>query len=308
MILRKFDYFEFAGEPNEWSLNGLVLDNINLVVGKNATGKSNTLAKIGWLGDMIAGKQHELLESGNYDVEFFDGSDIYRYKLDISEHTVRHEELTLNGSIFLKLGRLVRWAESLRIHIFNLRQEHDMVEFYINGFHEFEQNFKDRIIGFMGEIGYELQDIGISEANSTIYVEEKNVKSKILLNQMSQGMYRALSLIIQITYNTFKKSQTTILIDDIGEGLDFDRSASLIKLISTIADDGMCQLIMSTNDHHVMNNVPLKYWQIIQRDGGLCTVHNYHNKKEAFDKFQYTGLNNFDFLASDFINSEDAAG
>jgi len=61
---------------------------------------------------------------------------------------------------------------------------------------------------------------------------------------------------------------------------------------------------MSTNDRFVMNNVPLEYWQVIQRKGGECRIYNYQNSKDIFDEFTYTGLNNFDFLATDFINSE----
>jgi AAA15 family ATPase/GTPase len=122
---------------------------------------------------------------------------------------------------------------------------------------------------------------------------------------MSQGLFRALSLILQITYNTLKKISTTILIDDIGEGLDFDRSSRLIKLLIEIAEkNDNIQFIMSTNDRYVMNNVPLEYWQLIQRKGGECRVFNYQNSKEKFDEFKYTGLNNFDFLATDYINSE----
>jgi hypothetical protein len=71
-----------------------------------------------------------------------------------------------------------------------------------------------------------------------------------------------------------------------------------------MAETNDIQLIMSTNDRFVMNNVPLKYWQVIQRNGGECTVFNKRNSKEKFDDFEYTGLNNFDFLATDFINSE----
>jgi ABC-type Mn2+/Zn2+ transport system ATPase subunit len=122
---------------------------------------------------------------------------------------------------------------------------------------------------------------------------------------MSQGMFRALSLIIQITFNTLKKLSTTILIDDIGEGLDFERSAKLINLLVELAEkNDNIQLIMSTNDRYVMNNVPFKYWQLIDRKGCVCKVYNYRNSQEIFDEFKYTGLNNFDFLATDFIHSE----
>lgn len=133
---------------------------------------------------------------------------------------------------------------------------------------------------------------------------KKNINTDIYQHNMSQGMFRALSLIIQITYNTLKKLSTTILIDDIGEGLDFERSSKIITLLVDLAEkDNNIQLIMSTNDRFVMNNVQLEYWQIIQRDGGQCKVSNCHNAKDKFDEFQYTGLNNFDFLATDFINS-----
>jgi hypothetical protein len=57
-------------------------------------------------------------------------------------------------------------------------------------------------------------------------------------------------------------------------------------------------------DRFVMNNVPLEYWQVIQRNNGECRVFNYKNSREKFDEFKYMGLNNFDFLATDYINSE----
>jgi ABC-type cobalamin/Fe3+-siderophores transport system ATPase subunit len=121
---------------------------------------------------------------------------------------------------------------------------------------------------------------------------------------MSQGMFRALSIIIHLTYHVLMKTPVTILIDDIGEGLDFDRSIRLIGLLIEVAEKSNIQLIMSTNDRYVMNKVPFKYWQLIQRTGGECRIFNYQNSKEIFDEFEYTGLNNFDFLATDFINSE----
>ena len=376
MILRKFDYFEFADEPNAWSLEGMILENINLIVGKNATGKTNTLNKIAWLGNMLAGMQPQLLNSGNYNVEFSDDNETYKYRLNISLQKVQFEELIINNKSKFKrekdgkgkiysdkldmdldfqlsqnqlvvtskrdaiqhpfLEELAKWAEGQRMYAFSKlgqdvifiandmsninvdpRDTNSVIGLYVKGEREFVQDFKKRIIDSMNEIGYELVDVGTTSnlgslsplplmmgTNLTLYVREKDSKAAILQYQMSQGMFRALSLIIQITYNTLKNLPTTILIDDIGEGLDFARSTSVIQLISRVADEGKCQLIMSTNDRFVMNNVPLKYWQIIQRNGGQCKISNYHNKKEEFDKFKYTGLNNFDFLATDFINSE----
>jgi hypothetical protein len=53
-----------------------------------------------------------------------------------------------------------------------------------------------------------------------------------------------------------------------------------------------------------MNKVPLEYWQLIQRNGGVCTVRNIKNSKADFDEYQYTGLSNFDILTTDFFNRE----
>jgi len=379
MILKKFNYSEFTDKPNAWSLDGFDLGNINLFVGKNATGKTNTLMRIYRLGDMFVGRQPQLFDSGNYDVKFTHNSDVYQYKLNLSSYEVEYEELILNdvsqfarkkdgtGQILAKqfpkermnfqlspkqlvvtskrdalqhpfLVELVKWAEGQRLYAFGSnmgkdtfcfandivninvdpRDMNSVVGLYIKGEREFHQTFPKRIIDSMKSIGYELTTIGVSSAPNilllvphvgntnglALYVCEKNSNATIFQPSMSQGMFRALSLIIQITFNTLKRLPTTIMIDDIGEGLDFERSTKLINLLIELAEkDNNIQLIMSTNDRFVMNNVPLKYWQIIQRDGGQCKVFNYNNSKDKFDEFQYTGLNNFDFLATDFINS-----
>jgi ABC-type lipoprotein export system ATPase subunit len=49
---------------------------------------------------------------------------------------------------------------------------------------------------------------------------------------------------------------TCVLIDDIGEGLDYERSSNLIKLLLKKMKKESIQLIMSTNDRFVMNNIP----------------------------------------------------
>jgi hypothetical protein len=167
----------------------------------------------------------------------------------------------------------------------------------------------------MSKIGYDLTDIDtqrrlylsttVRSEDYTLMVTENDRNTFVVQQDMSQGMFRALSIIIHLTYHVLMKTPITILIDDIGEGLDFDRSSKLIQLLIEIAEENdFIQLIMSTNDRYVMNNVPLEYWQIIQRNGGECKIYNYKNSKEIFDEFEYTGLNNFDFLATDFINSK----
>jgi hypothetical protein len=89
------------------------------------------------------------------------------------------------------------------------------------------------------------------------------------------------------------------------EGLDFARSDALIKTIISKAEKTQMQLLMASNDRFVMNGVPLKYWTVLDREGSIVHVYNESNSREVFESFKFTGLNNFDFLATDFIHSQE---
>jgi AAA15 family ATPase/GTPase len=211
----------------------------------------------------------------------------------------------------------INTAQTLSPQTINPKNTEIPVALFALGCEKFQGEFRERIISSMQEIGFNISDISIapyrySRLNSPegiplllLHVMERGIEAPISQKELSQGMFRSLSLIIQLTFNVLGKTASTILIDDIGEGLDFDRSSRLIKLlIETVEKNDNIQLIMSTNDRFVMNAVPLEYWQVIQRKGGECQVFNYKNSKEKFDEFEYMGLNNFDFLATDYLNSE----
>lgn len=131
-------------------------------------------------------------------------------------------------------------------------------------------------------------------------VQEKDLDAITDQREMSQGMFRALSLIIQLNYSLLTKKPNCILIDDIGEGLDYERSKKLIDLIINKAENTNTQVIMSTNDRFVMNKIPLQYWSVIKRLKNKAIFYNYKNSKHIFDDFAFTGLNNFEFFATDF--------
>ena len=122
---------------------------------------------------------------------------------------------------------------------------------------------------------------------------------------MSQGMFRVLSLIIQLNYSKMAQRSTTVVIDDVGEGLDFERSCALINLLMAKYSGSNIQLIMATNDRFVMNQVPLETWSVLQCSGRHCRVFNHANSSHAFEEFKFTGLNNFDFFATDFIHESE---
>ena len=171
----------------------------------------------------------------------------------------------------------------------------------------------------MKEIGYNLSDIGtkipsaIERDFSTyntldgdglpefIYVKEEDLNFVTEQSDISQGMFRALSLLIQINYSLLASKPSCIVIDDIGEGLDYQRSSSIIKILIDKAQTGLIQLIMTTNDEFIMNGVPIEYWSLIERTPGSAKLHNIYNSRDKIEEFKFIGLNNFDLFTSEFL-------
>ena len=56
-----------------------------------------------------------------------------------------------------------------------------------------------------------------------------------------------------------RHQHSAIALDDIGEGLDFDRASRLVALLIQKAKRFNFQLIMTTNDSFIMNGVPIEY-------------------------------------------------
>jgi hypothetical protein len=173
--------------------------------------------------------------------------------------------------------------------------------------------FRKLVLRDMAEIGYDLVDFGImrfSEPYSqsdqdryAVYTTENGLEKQVTQRDMSQGMYRAFSVISQLNYYILRGNKGFVIIDDIGEGLDFSRAKQLVQLLIEKAKDAGIQLIMSTNDSFIMNAVDIENWAVIVREGNKISLFNYENSKEIFEEFKFTGLNNFDFYASDFFKS-----
>jgi energy-coupling factor transporter ATP-binding protein EcfA2 len=367
--LQKIKYSEWEGTPQEWTLDELSLAESNLVVGKNATGKSRTLNVISGLAKLLIGIEPIRL-SGNYDVEFIWDDKIIEYKLQYQKQEVITEVFLLDGVLKLdrsfggqgkiwaeqikdyiqfqtptsELAALARqdniqhkfleplysWGSSLRHYYFgtslgkNLlgekkgRQDVNdrdpnvlIVSLYRQAENEFGNRFKKIVIKDMDRIGYSLSNLGTKPPISLIlfpnqgtvvglYAQEKSLSGITDQVSMSQGMFRALSLLIQINYSQMAHKSTCILVDDIGEGLDFERSCQLIDILREKAKASNTQLILSTNDQFIMNQVPLEEWIILDRQGGKVINLNYRNSKALFDKFDRMGLNNFDLFSSEY--------
>jgi len=382
MILKSIKYSQFDNTPQEWKLERFTLGNINLIVGKNSTGKTKALNIIKNLAYMLSGDRKLTYVEGDYSVSLTKGKKKINYILEYHNNKIVKEKLVIDnvtklsraakgeGKIYYEklqkdvafqtpqnelacisrmdkiqhpfLVDLYNWGNSLRHYYFgsdlgqnsmllmtkggidditqepNPRDPNNVVTFFKKGLKKAGTEFLQSIFEDMKTVGFHIKDIdtavpknikwqpglpgltGIAGEPYSLTVRENDLKCITEQRQMSQGMFRCLSLIIQIEYSLLIGKPSCILIDDIGEGLDFERSSALIKLLTNKAEDTFIQLIMATNDRFVMNAMPLKYWSVIQRIGNISRIYNYRNSRELFNRFELTGLNNFDFFSSQY--------
>lgn len=190
---------------------------------------------------------------------------------------------------------------------FDLRNSRKVAGIFKQGVDLFDGDYKRLIIDDLAKVGYSIEDIQLEILRYTdvpvygLSVKEQGLLATTDQSEMSQGMFRALSLLIQINYALYSGKSSCIMIDDIGEGLDYRRSTELIHILVDKARQSEVQLLMTTNDRFVMNNVPLEYWQVIMRDKGEVYFYNTNNSPEQFAQFDFYGLNNFEFFASNLF-------
>lgn len=376
-MLKQLEYDEFLGNPKQWTLAGLTLGQVNLLVGQNATGKTRCLNILHNLAIQLSGKAKNPLRDCRFRIQLEEEDTSITYVLRYVDGSIAEEMFCrgeetllqrgedgkgkmhfqkLNQPVEIELPRgdlaasrrdsiqhpflepLHKWADNLRHYLFGSTMGKDhiaivvpdsrarsdaadvnrVIGFYRRACKEFPDTFKHTVMEEMQRVGYAISDIGTKAPSdiefsppppgepTILYVHERDLETKTEQFSMSAGMFRALSIIIHINYTLRLENPSCILIDDIGEGLDFGRSKELITLLIEKVQATDAQLIMSSNDRFVMNAVPLQYWSVLSRQGGDVTVRNWDNSRKLFEDFQLTGLNNFDFLASGFADRETA--
>ena len=337
MRLSSLKYVEFPGEDAEWSLDGLILSQVNLLVGKNATGKTRTLNVINSLSQLLAGERHDISNS-SYEASFEDDSVEWSYSLEFDKFAVTREILLRNDEDVLHRGQggtgsilaedidkkpkirfrypgnnlavvakrdevqhpflqpILDWAASIRYFSFgggmnptalafavkgvsiavDERATGQLVPIFNKGLKEFKEEYVRGIISDMKPLGYDLSEIESRRPQNVaikgvlpgevigLSVKERGLRGWTDQPSISAGMFSALSLLAQANYYALAKRGGCILVDDIGENLDFERSCAIIDLLRKKAYDSSFQLIMSTNNRFVMNRVPLEEWCLLQ--------------------------------------------
>lgn len=183
-----------------------------------------------------------------------------------------------------------------------------VVEQYNKGYGQLGDDFDKAILADLARIGYECTSIHAVHAEDVpfiggrlpvmLQVQESELQTPTKQFHMSTGMFRALAIIIHVNYAVMSNLDATILLDDIGEGLDFERSSNLINLLIEKCKDSSVQVVMTSNDRFVMNEVSLEYWHILHRRGHTIDILDRVNSKEQFENFKYLGMSNFDFFSS----------
>lgn len=102
MPLKSISYVEFGDLPNKWQLAPTEFGPINLIVGRNATGKSRVLQVITNFCKVIAGVNQRPFVSVAYDAQIELVEGLYRYQVECKDFKVVSEHLELNGVSLLE--------------------------------------------------------------------------------------------------------------------------------------------------------------------------------------------------------------
>ncbi|WKZ34904.1 MAG: AAA family ATPase [Anaerolineales bacterium] len=385
MRLEKIEYSQFDGQPKEWKVDECSFGLTNLIIGKNATGKTRLLNIIRGLASNIAEGGKLRFGEGNYRAEFSIAGKSYVYFLKYHQRVVESEKLIIDKELYLTrdakgegklkaekvgddidfkidsdqiavatkrdsiqhsyLDDLHTWAKSVARYDFggglgkdqillrlggearsdndiriDIRKTDQVVRIFIQALEELKDSFSQSILEDMKYLGYEIEAVGVDALEGIsidsplpisvsappigLYLKESDLPIATGQHEMSDGMFSALSVLAQVSYALATNQVTCLLVDDIGQGLDYERSSALVKRVVDKAERASTQLIMTTNDRFIMNAIPLEKWIVLVRTGGLVQNLNYRNSKELFDEFDDTGLNNFDFFSSGYYRKK----
>ena len=347
MILSSFKYKEKGWELTELS----PLQSVNLLVARNATGKTRTIRALQNVTSFMQMKEvfmgtrtfETTLKFEN--VRNLDGKMDYSFR--INNGVVEKEELFVNGKMLIKRTKATAKYENQKINppseklVVQIRRDKelypeiellmlwaegvisvscsDINPFTILSIGKFinPYNFSElvdalspdemkKVLATAKELGYSIASIKTIEATKDVrlvQLKERSISNEMVDMQLSSGMLRTLYLLCFVSVIKHNKKLSMLLIDDMGEGLDYRRSIDLGKVIFEDCQQSGLQLVVSSNDAFLMDVVDISNWQILRRKGNKVSSINQAMNPDMFRKFRMTGLSNFDLFSSDFIES-----
>lgn len=347
MILSSFGYKELGWELTELS----PLKPVNLLVARNATGKTRTIRALQNVTSFMQMKDASMgIRSFEANLKFEDAKNPdwkMDYSFKLNNGVVEKEVLVVNGVTLIKRTKATAKYETTKINppseklVVQIRRDKDLypeieqlmlwVEgvtsvscsdinpFTIIGTGKYinPYNFSDlvdalspaemkKVLTTAKGLGYNIASIKTIEATKGIrlvQLKERSISNEMVDMQLSSGMLRTLYLLCFVSVIKHNKKLSMLLIDDMGEGLDYRRSIDLGKIIFEDCAQNGLQLVASSNDAFLMDVVDIANWQVLRRKGSKVSTINQTLNPGLFRKFRMTGLSNFDLFSSDFINS-----
>jgi energy-coupling factor transporter ATP-binding protein EcfA2 len=279
-----FEYIANQGLTNEWRIEKCQFGQLNLIVGKNASGKSRLLKAIGRLTELLRGVEIVETENHEWRLLFDTGKPGYRieYLLKIQEGFVSKEQLIVcsDASRYILLVLLDRnqsgestvYAENLQEDVkFQAHKTKTVIaqpENYIQ--YRYAQYPFLRLL-YLWADSLKFYDFGTSPNKGLILREPPTDTPK------------------------------TVVVDDFGCKLDYESSPLITKYLVEYSNRSPVQFILTTNNQFVVNSVPLECLSVIERSSNVIKLHNVFNSRDKFEEFKFIGLNNFDLFTSDFL-------
>ena len=101
MQIKSLKYKQFEGHERFWNLQEINFERINLLVGKNASGKSKTLHVINGLSGILGENIALPFSEGDYDIAFKKDNQSYEYILRYHNLKITEEKLLLDEKILI---------------------------------------------------------------------------------------------------------------------------------------------------------------------------------------------------------------
>lgn len=221
--------------------------------------------------------------------------------------------------LYPEIEEIIQWAEHTSLFVFsNITTAPNSLSPYTISdepripvmFSKITVEQRGLLINYLRDLGYHIDNIVEYERSSgakSLHIFESGIKMPLRAFDLSNGMFRVFCVLLYMLYSSTLSEARCLIIDDMGEGLDYLRSTKLGKIMYEYCERNHIQLIATSNDCFLMDAVDLQYWNILQREGDRVFSINESNSPTLFEKFQRTGLSNFDILSSNFLanNSSD---
>lgn len=353
MLKSVYYHHDTTNRYEQWTLERTLLNKMNFVVARNATGKSRFLRAIEGLFQVISGRKNVLI--GHWNIEFeFDGEK-YEYDVNFDGFSIS-EMLLIDGVLVLERdGDVAKLMSKLTNNFINvsppsdslvMRYRRDKIEFpYFENIFDFAVHtrlFKfghihatdfvtdegsslkaygiDDIASILkneideseyslikddiNRLGYQVEKLNVENVNGVpkLFIKEKHLVFDVEQRMLSQGMFRAIAMVVYLYFIKNKGKTSLILIDDLAEGLDFERASKLSKYILESFETYNIQIIITSNHNFFLDQVDIKHWILLKKNGNIVRSIGQITHPEEFREFKLSGLAPFDVFSSDFFN------